>query len=131
MPPKSPDAARGPLNAVEEGMEVRDATGESIGTVRDIYLGAPEGISGSPAGGGADQPADTLSDAPLDRLGAALTPVDSLPRELAQRLRQHGFIQIDSSGVFASDRYATADQIASVSTDGVHLTVTRDELLAA
>ncbi len=74
-------------------------------------------------------------DAPLAHrlrpLATALSPADPLPREVIERLRQQGFIRIDSAGLFASDRYATAEQIASVSHEGVRLAVSGDELLAA
>ena len=131
MQPKRPDAARSPLDRVEEGMDVRDATGDTIGTVRDVYLGAPEAISGAPGDGARDRSADPRSDTPLERLAAAVSAADPLPAEVVQRLRQHGFIVIDSTGLLASDRYATAEQIASVSGNAVHLSVTRDDLLAA
>jgi hypothetical protein len=123
MKPKSRvDAASSTLTTVEEGMDVRDVSGESIGTVRDVYLGAPEAISGA---------TDQAAEGQVDRLMTALSPADPLPREVIERLRQQGFIRIDSAGVFASDRYATAEQIASVSHEGVRLAVNRDELLAA
>jgi hypothetical protein len=126
MKPKSRvDAASSTLTTVEEGMDVRDVSGESIGTVRDVYLGAPVAISGT-----TDQAAEP-SEGPLDRLVTTLSPADPLPREVIERLRQQGFIRIDSAGVFASDRYATAAQIASVSHEGVRLAVSGDELLAA
>src|SRR5687767_3404298 len=108
MKPKSRvDAASSSLMTVEEGMDVRDVSGESIGTVRDVYLGAPGAISGSPGTGATDQAAE----GPLDRLATALSPADPLPPEVIERLRQQGFIRIDSAGLFASDRYATAEQV--------------------
>jgi hypothetical protein len=123
MKPKSRvDAASSSLTTVEEGMDVRDVSGQSIGKVRDVYLGAPGAISGA---------TDQAAEGSLDRLVTALTPADPLPREVIERLQQQGFIRIDSAGLFASDRYATAEQIASVSRDGVRLAVNRDELLAA
>ena len=126
MKPKSRvDPASSSLTTVEEGMDVRDVSGESIGTVKDVYLGGPEATSEPP-----DTEAES-SASPFDRLAPAVAPADRLPREIIERLRQHGFIRIDSRGLFASDRYATAEQIASVSHDGVRLAVSRDELLAA
>jgi hypothetical protein len=38
-----------------------------------------------------------------------------------QHLLRHGFIRIDSTGLFAADRYVTPDQIADVSVDHVTL----------
>lgn len=126
MKPKSRvDATSSSLTTVEEGMDVRDVSGDSIGKVRDVYLGAPEAISVA-----TDQAAEP-SEGPLDHLATALSPGGPLPREVVERLRQQGYIRIDSAGLFASDRYATAEQIASVSQDGVRLAVSRDELLAA
>jgi hypothetical protein len=45
------------------------------------------------------------------------------------RLLRHGFIRIDTSGLFAADRYAMPEQLASVSNDRVTLRVTREELM--
>jgi hypothetical protein len=126
MKPKSRvDATSSSLTTVEEGMDVRDVRGDSIGKVRDVFLGAPEAISVA-----TDRAAEP-TEGPLDPLATALAPGGPLPREVIERLRQQGFIRIDSAGLFASDRYATAEQIASVSQDGVQLAVSRDELLTA
>ena len=61
----------------------------------------------------------------------AFWPNESLPEELRERLEQKGYIAIDAAGLFAGDRYATADQIARVADDRVLLSVSSDELARA
>jgi hypothetical protein len=48
-----------------------------------------------------------------------------------ERLLSYGFIRINSSALFSSDRYALPPQIAGVADDRVLLYVERDELLQA
>jgi hypothetical protein len=163
------------LARVREGMAVRDAAGERIGTVRSVRMGeggdpadarqqAREAIAevqaairepdrrpldtgdveavgvgglagdgGRPIGpltGAVNDPDVMLQHGPGDAFGA-MGPDDDLPDSGRDRLLQQGYIRIDSAGLFASDRYATADQIAQVGNDGVHLTVDRDALMTA
>jgi len=59
----------------------------------------------------------------------AISPRDQVPETLRQRLLRHGFLRIDSTGLFAADRYVMPAQIADVSEDHVTLQVTRDELI--
>jgi hypothetical protein len=42
---------------------------------------------------------------------------------------RHGFIRINTSGLFAADRYAMPDQIASVADDRITLHVMREDLM--
>jgi hypothetical protein len=42
---------------------------------------------------------------------------------------RHGFIRINASGLFTSDRYAMPDQIASVADDRITLRVAREDLM--
>lgn len=52
---------------------------------------------------------------------------DDVPAALART----GFVVIDSSGLFAADRYAAPDQIAEVGEDGVRLGVPAEQLVSA
>jgi hypothetical protein len=65
----------------------------------------------------------------LEDFAKSISPNDPVPKEMRQRLLRRGFIRIDCTGIFASDRYAIADQIANVSHDQVTLTTTREALL--
>jgi hypothetical protein len=58
-----------------------------------------------------------------------MAPRARLPEELRRRLLDRGVIRIDCTGLFAADRYATPEQIASVSADRVTLRVPRKTLL--
>jgi hypothetical protein len=58
----------------------------------------------------------------------AQVPDEELSREGRDVLMQQGYIRIDSAGLFAADRFATADQVAQVGEDGVVLRVGREVL---
>ncbi len=69
---------------------------------------------------------DTL----VDNLAEAFAGDEELPEAVRGRLLRHGYIRIDTSGLFASNRFAMPDQIESVSDDCVRLRVAKDELIA-
>jgi hypothetical protein len=48
---------------------------------------------------------------------------------LQSKLLMDGYVRMDASGLFASDRFITPDQIARVDGDRVYLTVNRDQLI--
>lgn len=147
------------LAQVREGMAVYDAANERIGVVRDVFMGGggvdpaerrrqladqarrsddtadtddaytggvPEVLAPSVTSSG--ETAGPLGDRLLD----AFTPSDGPAADEARLQRERsGYLQIDSAGFFASDRYATLDQIAQVSGDRVMLSVGRDALAKA
>ena len=118
------------LTRVYEGMDVYDRTGDKIGTVEYIYLGAV-GEEADKYGAG---PATASEGGPregslIDDFARVFSAEDRVPEPLRERLRRHGFMRIDSTGLFAADRYVMSDQIADVSGDHVTLRVTRDELI--
>lgn len=117
------------LTQIYEGMTVYDRQGEKIGTVKRVYLGAV-GAEDEERGLGAATTAasETQESSLLEDFAKAFAP-DPLPEVLRNRLLRHGFIRIDSTGLFATDRYALPQQIASVADDRVILQVTRDELI--
>jgi hypothetical protein len=92
------------LLAVRAGMPVSDAAGAVIGRVRSVHPGG----SADAGEGGARIPADARD-----------------------RLLERGFVLIDSAGVLAADRFALADEIASVADGEVRLRVWRDQLIRA
>jgi hypothetical protein len=115
------------LAQVREGMRVYDRLHNEIGTVERVQMSddnpATEEVE-AVTPGNLDQRDDSL----IDNIAEAFAP-DELPEEVRERLLQRGFIRIDSSGLFAADRYVTPDQIMSVSGDALTLKVSRDELM--
>jgi hypothetical protein len=123
------------LNTIREGMEVRDSTGDKIGKVRRVQMGGIDPVdaeeSAREAGPTGSEP--NAYDARLlgDLARAFTRDDDSMPDEVRLDLERKGFIQIDSSGLLAADRYAAADQIASVEGGDVVLRVAADVLTRA
>jgi hypothetical protein len=118
------------LTQIYEGMAVYDRTSHKIGTVECVYRGAVS-EEASQRGG---EPATVSSpgrgeNSLIEDFAKATVPQDQLPETLRQRLLRQGFLRVDSTGLFAADRYVMPDQIESVSGDGVMLHATRDELL--
>jgi hypothetical protein len=115
------------LAQVREGMRVYDRLHNEIGTVERVQMSddnpaTEEAEAVTP--GNLRQREDSL----IDNIAEAFAP-DELPEEIRERLLQHGYIRIDSAGLFAADRYVTADKIMSVSGDALTLKVSKDELL--
>ncbi len=119
------------LKQVREGMMVYDQEGKKVGKVKEIYLGAvSDEVNEQGIGPATAYDPDIREDSLLDNIAEAFAAADDkLPKVLRNRLLHHGFIRINSTGLFASDRYALPDQIASISDDGVYLSVLRDELI--
>lgn len=117
------------LNQVHEGMRVCDNTGNEIGTVRVVFLGAVSDETNDQGGGPATAPSSEWRDDSLIDYAAQAFADDPLPEVLRERLLRQGFIHIDTRGLFASDRFALPDQIESVSDDCVRLRLTKDELI--
>lgn len=128
---------RTPLMGIIEGMSVHDSDGDRIGKVRTVRMGGNDPVDAerqaNEAGVGTTNPdrgdyATTL----LDGVAEGFTSSsNNLPEEERQDLLNKGYIQIDSSGFFTADRFATAEQIARVEGDDVHLNVDRDALIKA
>jgi hypothetical protein len=118
------------LTQVYEGMDVYDRTGDKIGTVESVYLGAVSEHADLHGAGPATASAQgSRESSVIEDFAKAFVAEDPVPEPLRERLRRHGFVKIDSSGLFAADRYVTPDQIAEVSGDRITLRVTRDELI--
>jgi hypothetical protein len=118
------------LTQVYEGMPVYDRTSHKIGTVESVYLGAISEEASQHGGGPATTSSPGRSESSLiEDFAMAIAPQYQLPETLRERLLRQGFLRIDSTGLFAADRYVMPDQIESVSGDGVMLHASRDELL--
>jgi hypothetical protein len=110
------------LAPVVKGMTVYDATGEKVGTVAFVYLGASSEDAIESGTGVAGVPDRASRNRSLqERVVEAFQTPDAMPGQVRAQLRRHGFIRIDMTGVFASDRAALPDQIESVSAAGVRL----------
>jgi len=126
-----------PLMGITEGMNVYDSDGDRIGKVRSVRMGGNDPVD---AGRQANEARGNNSD---PNAGGYVTTLingveetfasdgNDLPEEERQNLLNKGYIQIDSSGFFAADRFATADQIARVDGNDVYLNVDRDDLVTA
>jgi hypothetical protein len=127
---------RTPLIRITEGMNVHDSDGKRIGKVRSVRLGGNDPVD-------ADRQAHEagMNDRDDDTGGFLTTLIEGaeetfasdsdLPQEERQNLVTKGYIQIDSSGIFAADRFATADQIARIDGNDVYLNVDREGLVSA
>ncbi|MGN6488506.1 MAG: hypothetical protein ACTHLT_11895 [Devosia sp.] len=114
------------LRFVEQGMRVFDREHHEIGKVEWVQFGdddpeTPEVEASGPSAGRED---DTL----VDVLARAFSD-DNVPEEVRDRLAPQGFVRIDADGLFAADRFVMPEQIDSVSSDGLMLNVSKDELL--
>ncbi len=116
--------SRATMTTIREGMDVYDVNGKHIGTVERVHFGeSVEGVqTATPS-----NPGTTGNTLVADFWQVFST--DNVPEELRARLMERGFIRIDADGLFASDRYVTLDNVASVGPDRVTLNVARDQLI--
>jgi hypothetical protein len=118
------------LDQIHEGMHVHDSHGDDIGTVLKVFFGAVSDEMHERGKGPATAPDPEMrEDSLVDNLAEAFSADEPLPEALRGRLLRQGFIRIDTAGLFASDRYATPDQIESVSDDTVRLNLSKDDLI--
>lgn len=124
-----PRKADHPFNPIEEGMDVYAAGGHKIGTVDDVFFGEVADDAIDHGGEAADSPAIDLSGD--DTVMENLTDVfggDDLPRELAERLLNSGYLHVDG-GLLGPDYFAMPDQVEAVTEEGVQLNVAEDGLI--
>jgi len=114
------------LRFVEQGMRVFDREHHEIGKVEWVQFGDddPDTLEVEASGPRRDRDDVNL----FDVIAKAFTS-DNVPEELRDRLVHQGFVRIDADGLFQADRYVMPDQIDSVSSDGMTLNVTKDELI--
>lgn len=122
-------AGQSPLSHIHKDMEVYDLDGERIGTVDQVYMGESSPRAHD-LGRGAQSisTTDPTPDSIVEVVARAFDD-DRLPQVFRERLLMNGFIRINADGLFAADRYAMPDQIASVSGDRVTLKVHRKDLI--
>jgi len=114
------------LRFVEQGMRVFDREHHEIGKVEWVQFGDddPDTLEVEASG-----PRRNRDDVNLFDVIAKAFTSDNVPDELRDRLVHQGFVRIDADGLFQADRYVMPDQIDSVSSDGMTLNVTKDELI--
>lgn len=116
------------LDTVNEGMEVFDASGNKIGTVKKVRSGDEDPTNSTVETVSDDQEIiDDRSDL-IEDLARAFGPDTRIPEELQERMRRTGYIQVDS-GFLSSDRIVMREQVASVGDDRVNLNVDEDEVI--
>ena len=120
---------QGILNLVHTDMAVYDRKNQHIGEVTFVYLGAasPKELElGEGPARDSGQP-EVSDNSFVEAVATAFNP-EEVPSEVAEKLRRHGYIRIDSNRFLASDRFAAAEQISSVANNEVHLNVDYDQL---
>lgn len=117
------------LNQIHEGMDVYTYDDNHIGEVESVYFGSVSEREDALGTGPATHDDRRMQDRSWVEELADVFRTDEIPQEMSERLQRQGFIRIDSDGLFASDRYATPDQIAAVQNDRVILHASRDSLL--
>lgn len=116
------------LTQIHEGMTVYDNKNEKVGRVDKVYLGT-ESQSDELEPEATPQPYRPNEGTITEAIANVFDP-DEMPEPVAQRLLHSGFVRIDGAGLTAADRYAVPAQLTAVSDDEVHLSVSRQELMA-
>jgi hypothetical protein len=104
----NPDDINKNLSWIRQGTTVLDGDNHKIGKVK--YVQFSNGI---------EDPTFEMPDA-----------FRRLPVEVQTRLLREGFVEIDA-GLFSRDRFATPDQLAGLTDEGIRLRVPEDRLLKA
>ena len=129
--PLDPSKPQSILKNIRKDMAVLDSAGDRIGKVEDIYFGADsdEMMEYGTGAVTAPDPSVRQENDIVTNVASAIFADDDMPEVLRSRLVNNGYIRINTSGIFTSDRYALPDQIARVHDDHVHLNVAKDELV--
>jgi hypothetical protein len=120
------------LQLVQEEMQVYDSTDSFVGKVGEVQFGA-DADAVAPGAGPARpaRKAEPGNGSLIDALRDAFTGRgDGERSELVGRLRQSGFIRLAGSGLLRGRRYILPEQVDYVDSEGVHLNVQADKLLA-
>jgi hypothetical protein len=120
------------LQLVQEGMHVYDSTDSFVGQVGEVRFGAD--VDAVASGTGPATPARESEPGDNSLAGAlrgAFAGGDGGERgELAERLRQGGFVRLAGSSLLHGRRYVLPEQVDYVDSEGMHLNVQADKLLA-
>lgn len=128
-PPQSTSQEQGQhlLQQVHKGMTAYDSDSEKVGEVDMIYLGAEDpAAEATPAT--APEPYRAGQDS-VPQLIADLFDHKKMPKTVANRLLHSGFLHLDGAAIIGSDYFVFPEQLAAVSEDEIHLSVSREELM--
>jgi hypothetical protein len=125
---------RGQLLRVKEGMKVFDSDNNEVGKVDFIRFGEVSDEALDRGRGPAGTSDETLGEEEgiLEdfAFGGAGTPEEIKEAELIRaRMLRSGYIRINASGLFASDRYVLPENIASIDDESIKLNIHKDKLL--
>jgi len=116
------------LQSIHKGMTVFDLERNEIGTVEYVQFGdetdADPGTESTTVSPALKQRDNSLVG---DLMSVFVT--DKVPEALRSRLMLSGFVRLESSGLFSSDRYISPDQIRSVEAGHVILNVYKKDLI--
>ncbi len=112
----------GPIRSVHEGMDVVDTNGDKVGKVDRVQMGDPGAAT---VDTGDENRGGFLNDVG-DVFGFGDDP--DVPQTLRDRLMRVGYLKIGGNWLTGSGRYISAENIAQVSGDTVHLSVSKDQL---
>lgn len=116
-----------PLQDIRVGMKVFDSQGHHIGKVDNLKF--PENaIAPDAEVAEVDDVIDDRDESIVDIIADAFGH-EEIDEPLRSRLLREGYIHIDASGLFASDRFVLPEQISGLNAEGVQLNVTRDALI--
>jgi len=112
---------------VHEGMPVFDRSKHRIGRVASFRFSEN---ATAPAVEPAELEATdrVVPDSLMGEIAQAFA-ADGVPEEVHERLIRDGYVKLDTSGLFAADRYVLPGQIASASKDALFLSVDLDDLM--
>ncbi|GAA2173396.1 hypothetical protein GCM10009784_07510 [Arthrobacter parietis] len=99
------------LSEVREGMDVINAEGKKIGTVKSVKMGDPQAVT--PEG-------QTQERGGLVSFLAGAFSTEEVDEERAQRLLRLGYIHVDGTGI-GNNFYEAADAVERIDDAGVHL----------
>ena len=116
------------LTQIHEGMTVYDYNGELIGKVKLVQMTDELQRHPGPETAGTTASKPDRENIFLDDIAKVFAGDPELPEEVCRKLLHDGFIRIDR-GMLRADRFATPDQIDSVSEKDVYLKVKAGELI--
>jgi len=114
------------LTKVQKDMAVFDRDGNRIGTVKDIQFG-DEDLERPGVETSTGQTPEVEGNQLIRDVVGAIKPDERILPELKARLKRYGYIKVNT-GLLSADRYAGADQIASVGENRLDLNAALDEL---
>jgi len=114
---------------IKEGMTVFDQHENKIGTVdfvqytdEDYDDPGPETASTTP---------ETLNEFNIFKSFAqALTGEEEMPEEVRKYFERHGYIRLETANIFESDYYISLNNVTAIVGDNVHVSTTKDEMMA-